>query len=108
MASDFFDDSLDDLLSPGQDDDDFDPGELIPKHLDRGRRDLLALGAALNAPNHGGGHVRHGGEGGARQAPLVVLAHAEMLREGDGEAGDEQAFRSDILQLEHILHVDED
>lgn len=28
---------------------------------------------------------------GAGQAALVVLAHAEMLREGDGEAGDEQA-----------------
>ncbi len=102
MASDFFDDSLDDLLSPGQDDDDFDPGELIPKHLDRGRRDLLALGAALNARNHGGGHVRHDGGDGLRKE----VEHFQQT--GAGEASDEQAFRSDILQLEHILHVEED
>ena len=30
-------------------------------------------------------------QGGARQPALVVVAHAEMLRERDGKAGDEQA-----------------
>ena len=49
MASDFFGDSLDGLLSSAQDDEDFDPSDLIPKYLDRGARDLLALSAALNA-----------------------------------------------------------
>ena len=31
-------------------------------------------------------------QGGARQPALIVLAHAEVLRERDGEAGDEQAM----------------
>ncbi len=34
---------------------------------------------------------------GARQPALVVLAHAEMLRERDGKAGDEQAMAIGVV-----------
>ena len=36
---------------------------------------------------------------GARQPALVVLAHAEMLREGDGKAGDEQAMAIAVVVM---------
>jgi hypothetical protein len=102
MASDSFDDSLDGLLSPSQDDEDFDPGDLIPKYLDRGGRDLLALGAALKAHSGELEGIPLDGENGLR---------AEITRSWQtdvGEAEDECAFRGDILQLDHILQRDED
>jgi hypothetical protein len=101
MASDSFDDSLDGLLFPSQDDEDFDPGDLIPKDLDRGGRDLLALGAALKA---------HSGElDGLLDGENELRAEITRSWQTDvGEAEDECAFRGDILQLDHILHRDED
>ena len=102
MASDFFGDSLDGLLSSAQDDEDFDPSDLIPKYLDRGARDLLALSAALNARNGQRVEARHCGENGSR-------AEFARFRQADaGEAEDECAFRGDILQLNHILQSEED
>ena len=101
MASDFFDDSLGGLLSSGQDDEEFDPGDLIPKCLDRRGRDLLALGAALNAHNGESGHVHHGENG--------LLTEIGHFRQADADsAGDERTFPGDILQLDHILNMDED
>lgn len=102
MASDFFGDSLDGLLSSAQDDEDFDPSDLIPKCLDRRIRDLLALSVALNAHNGQRVEVRHSGENGSR------AEFARPWQAGAGEAGDECALRGDILQLDHILHRDED
>jgi hypothetical protein len=102
MASDSFGDSLDGLLSSAQDDEDFDPSGLIPKYLDNGARDLLALAAALNAHNGQRVEVRHCGKDGSR-------AEFARSREADaGEAEDECAFRGDILQLNHILQGEED
>ena len=102
MASDFFGDSLDGLLSSAQDDEDFDPTDLIPKCLDRRIRDLLALSAALNAHNGQRVEVRHCGENGSR-------AEFARFRQADaGEAEGECAFRGDILQLNHILQSEED
>lgn len=102
MASDFFGDSLDGLLSSAQDDEDFDPSDLIPKCLDRRIRDLLALSAALNALTGQRGEVpSYRGKGLRTEVARSWQADA-------GEPGDECALRGDILQLDHILHRDED
>jgi hypothetical protein len=97
MASDFLDDSLGGLLSSGKEGGDFDSGESIPKCLDRGSRDLLALGVALDSHNSERPPVPHYGQNGPRAA-LGRSWQADV-----GEAGDECAFRGDILQLDHVL-----
>jgi hypothetical protein len=107
MASDFFGDSLDGLLSSAQDDEDFDPSDLIPKYLDHGARDLLALSAALNARNGQRVEARHCGENGSR-AEFARFRQADAGEADAGEAEDECAIRGDILQLNHILQSEED
>lgn len=102
MTSDFFDDSLDGLLSLGQDDEDFDPGNLVPKYLDPGGRDLLALSAALNAHKRERVDIQHHCEDALREEAIRSWqSNVDMVE-------DDQSLCSDILQLEHILHTDED